>query len=117
MVLEYCPECGSILYPKKKEGGKKFLVCKGCKFEKEPDANLPPGFMLNPVKLDHELDKTLTKNDAYFKSVYGDRPSERNCPRCGGKMMMLVRQTRRADEGPTIFYTCVVCNKQIRVGS
>jgi DNA-directed RNA polymerase subunit M len=113
-MVDYCPNCGSILYPRKKDG-KKMLYCKMDDFEKEPDANSAGGFKLNAVKLDHELDKTLTKDEKYFKSIYGDKPSERDCPRCGGKMVMSVRQTRSADEGPTIFFTCLVCSKQERM--
>ncbi|NMC08324.1 MAG: hypothetical protein GYA24_24165 [Candidatus Lokiarchaeota archaeon] len=112
-MVEYC-ECGSILYPKKKDG-KKILYCKACNFEKVPDSSSDASFKLTPVKLDHELDKTLTKDEKYFKSVYGDKPSERDCPRCGGKMMMISRQTRSADEGPTIFYVCQICQKQERM--
>ncbi|MEX2684215.1 MAG: transcription factor S [Candidatus Sigynarchaeota archaeon] len=115
-MVDYCPKCDSILYPKKKENGVKVLYCKSCDFEKEPDASSTTPFK-DSQKLDHTFDKTLVKDEAYFKSIYGDKPSERDCPRCGGKMVMQVRQTRRADEGPTIFYTCVKCNKQIRVGS
>jgi DNA-directed RNA polymerase subunit M len=112
-MVDFCPKCSSLLYPKKKDG-KKVLYCKMCDIEKEPDAT-STAFKLNSVKLDHELDKTLTKDEKYFKSVFGDRPSERDCPRCGGKMMMSSRQTRSADEGPTIFFTCQICQKQERM--
>jgi DNA-directed RNA polymerase subunit M len=113
--MDFCPKCGSILYPKKIEGNK-VLWCKKCQYEQVLDEKAVENFKV-VEKLDHSLDKTLVKDEAYFKSVYGDRPSERQCPRCSSKMIMQVRQTRRADEGPTIFYTCIKCSKQIRVGS
>ncbi|MBN2151319.1 MAG: RPA12/RPB9/RPC11 RNA polymerase family protein [Candidatus Lokiarchaeota archaeon] len=115
-MVDYCPKCDSILYPKKKEDGAKVLFCKTCGYEMVPGASSTTMFK-DSKELDHTYDKTLVKDEAYFKSIYGEKPSERECPRCKGKMIMLVRQTRKADEGPTIFYTCVVCNKQIRIGS
>ncbi len=114
-MVEFCPKCDSILQAKKKEGVIT-LICKSCGFEKVPDAKTSVP-LKESQKIDHTYDKTLVKDEAYIKSIYGDKKSERDCPRCGGKMVMAVRQTRRADEGPTIFYTCVICNKQIRVGS
>jgi DNA-directed RNA polymerase subunit M len=114
-MVDFCTKCGSILIPTKKDG-KKVLCCKMCDNVVEPDAASTSEFK-ETTKIDHKYDKTLIKNEAYLKSIYGDKKSERDCPRCGGKMVMTVRQTRRADEGPTIFYTCVICNKQIRVGS
>jgi DNA-directed RNA polymerase subunit M len=114
-MVDFCPKCSSILVPTKKDG-KKVLFCKMCESAVEPDAASASDFK-ESQKIDHTYDKTLVKNEAYLKSIYGDKMSKRDCPRCGGKMVMTVRQTRRADEGPTIFYTCVICQKQVRVGS
>ncbi len=113
-MVDFCPKCGSILYPKKKNDSK-VLFCKMCDYEKVPENDT--AFKLEPIKIDHSMDKTLVKDEKYFESIYGKKPSAMQCPRCGGNMVMQVRQTRRADEGPTIFYTCVKCNKQIRIGS
>ncbi|HME52409.1 MAG TPA: RPA12/RPB9/RPC11 RNA polymerase family protein [Candidatus Lokiarchaeia archaeon] len=116
-MVDFCPNCGSILYPRKK-GEQKVLFCKMCDYEKELEGKAAP--LMSPVVADHTLDKTLVKDDKYWKSILGDKASSDktpDCPRCGAKMQMTVRQTRRADEGPTIFYTCIKCNKQIRIGS
>jgi DNA-directed RNA polymerase I subunit RPA12 len=115
-VVDFCPECNAILYPKKKEDGTTYLICKACHYERPLHDENIAAFMLTN-KLDHSLDKTLIKDDAYYEEVYGKQDHARDCPRCGAKMIMQVRQTRRADEGPTIFYTCIKCNKQIRIGS
>jgi DNA-directed RNA polymerase subunit M len=114
-MVDFCPKCDSILIPTKKDG-KKVLFCKLCECVVEPDPTSTSDFK-ETTKIDHKYDKTLIKNEAYIKSIYGDKHSVRDCPRCGGKMVMTVRQTRRADEGPTIFFTCLVCQKQVRVGS
>jgi len=34
-MVEFCPNCGSLLIPIRKKGGKVFLVCRRCKFEKQ----------------------------------------------------------------------------------
>ena len=96
------------------------LYCKMCDYEKEIDGKVATDFNLSVKNINHEMDKTLVKDDKYWKSIMGDKASSEktpDCPRCGAKMMMTVRQTRRADEGPTIFYTCIKCNKQIRISS
>nr|MDO8111455.1 transcription factor S [Candidatus Sigynarchaeota archaeon] len=117
-MVDFCPKCGSILYPKKKDN-KKLLFCKMCEFEKEPETKAATADFAMPIKIDHSMDKTLIKNEKYYQDVYGSKTSDKSmdCPRCGAKMVMAVRQTRRADEGPTIFYTCTRCNKQVRIGS
>lgn len=35
IMVEFCPKCGSLLIPTKRKGGKVFLVCRRCKFEKQ----------------------------------------------------------------------------------
>ena len=91
-------------------------MCKACGYERPLQGENIAAFTLTD-KLDHSLDKTLIKDDAYYEEVYGKQDNARDCPRCGAKMIMQMRQTRRADEGPTVFYTCIKCSKQIRIGS
>ncbi|MHA1792916.1 MAG: transcription factor S [Promethearchaeota archaeon] len=113
-MVDYCPECDSLLYPKKKDG-KKYLYCKACGYEKEITSK-DAGIFKITEKIDHSLDKTLVKDEHYYEEVYGSDRSK-TCPRCGGKMILKSLQTRSGDEGMTHFWVCVKCNKSIRVYS
>ncbi len=114
-MVEFCPSCDSVLYPKKKEG-KKYLVCKQCGYEKSADGADLSAFTLSET-IDHAQDKTLVMDEKYYKEQYGDNVSDRSCPRCGGKMIHRQQQTRSADEGITHFFICVKCQKMIRLYS
>ncbi|MBD3188866.1 hypothetical protein GF325_18705 [Candidatus Bathyarchaeota archaeon] len=114
--MEFCPECDALLYPKKKEDGTKVLYCKACGHEKSLDDDKEKEVFVLKEKIDHELDKTLVKDEKYYETVYGSDKSK-TCPRCGGKMILKSLQTRSADEGQTHFWTCVKCNKSVRIYS
>ncbi len=86
-MVDFCAKCGSILIPTKKDG-KKVLCCKMCDNVVEPDAASTSDFK-ETTKIDHKYDKTLIKNEAYLKSIYGDKHSVRDCPRCGGKVQRI----------------------------
>ncbi|MHA1997877.1 MAG: transcription factor S [Promethearchaeota archaeon] len=112
--MEYCPECDSLLYPKKIDGIK-YFVCKACGYKRNFAESKKDAFVLKE-KLDHSLDRTLVKDDKYYEKVYG-ADKAKVCPRCKGKMILKSLQTRSADEGITHFWICVKCNKSIRIYS
>ncbi|MHA1370426.1 MAG: transcription factor S [Promethearchaeota archaeon] len=113
--MKFCDKCGSLLVPKKIDN-KKYLVCRACGWKQEITSTDKNKYKMTE-KIDHSLDKTLVQDEEYYNKVYGTNESQKVCPRCGGKMIMHAMQTRRADEGQTIFWTCVKCHKTIRMGS
>ncbi|KAL3310626.1 DNA-directed RNA polymerase I subunit RPA12 [Cichlidogyrus casuarinus] len=61
-----------------------------------------------------EADTDFEMNDPFKNAVDNDGPTVRkDCPYCGNDRMTYVTlQTRSADEGQTVIYTCTICKKK-----
>ena len=94
--MEFCPECGTMLFPKDNK-----LTCK-CGFEKDlSDANEysveEKIEVKETVKVVEDIDKFKPSTDSI-------------CPKCGNKRAYYeIKQTRSADEAETRFFTCTEC--------
>ncbi len=106
-MAEFCPKCGSIMIPSKKNG-KHVLVCTSCGYVKE----VPKASSTTVIrkKIQHkEIEKMFVIDTT--KEVTG-LPKTRGvrCPRCGNdEAYYKIIQTRAADEPPTRIYTCTKC--------
>uniref|UniRef100_A0A8D0G2T9 DNA-directed RNA polymerase subunit n=1 Tax=Sphenodon punctatus TaxID=8508 RepID=A0A8D0G2T9_SPHPU len=104
---DFCPECGTIL---PLPGIQEWVICRGCSFS----INIRD-FEGRVIQTSIEFNKpdslTLkTVNDG--QKIKGPM-IERKCPQCGHEGMAYhTRQMRSADEGQTIFYTCIQCKFQ-----
>ncbi|XP_050424453.1 DNA-directed RNA polymerase I subunit RPA12 [Adelges cooleyi] len=102
----FCTKCGSILPPLSME---EFLKCYSCKTVYGPeiygDAISEYEIVLNSIEDLDTVVKTENRDDA------DDGPiAERRCNACGhNQMSYAAMQLRSADEGQTVFYTCVKC--------
>ncbi len=106
--MEYCDECGSIVYPVK-QGGDRVLKCRRCGFSKEMGAKVDPNsFKISTVIQHSEKDKIeIVKMGEDLKTMPKTRAE---CPKCGHKEAAYWQlQTRSADEGMTTFYRCLKC--------
>ncbi len=95
----FCPKCGSIMLPTKKEG-KKLNVCKCGYSSKEA----------NPL-----MKETIKKSPSIIGVVKNESntlpKTEADCSRCHHKIAFYwTMQTRAADEGETKFLKCENCN-------
>ena len=107
MALEFCPKCHQMLFPKA-ASGQVVLVCRNCSYSKK--------FEGSPLyKLAKEVRRTPSKEatiiiDEKGRDVRVTLTMNAICPKCGHqKASWWTAQTRRADEGPTIFLRCLKC--------
>ena len=94
-------KCGSILQIPDTE----FCVCKNCSRKVKADF---PEVVFEKVYLSKEVE---SHNEVAAPKI------EQNCPKCNSKEMHYnTIQTRSADEGQTVFYSCT-CGYKMKVDS
>ncbi|XP_036357592.1 DNA-directed RNA polymerase I subunit RPA12 isoform X1 [Octopus sinensis] len=102
--LEFCEVCGSVL---PLPGETMFIECKRCQNK------------IN-VKEFHGIENHSSHIFKSYDASTNDKEEElsgptveRKCSNCGyEEMIFKAQQTRSADEGQTIFYTCKECRHQ-----
>jgi len=110
ITMEYCDECDTIMSPKK-DGGKKYLVCRGCGKKKDVSGD---DFKVSK-KHDDEGDSVVVMDEKSKESADTLPVVEKKCPECGhNKAGWWTQQTRSGDEAPTRFYKCKKCDNRWR---
>ncbi len=100
--MEFCPECGSLMYP---TDGK--FECRDCETiivgeEKEVTVTEQAGKEGEAIVVEGEEGRSLPTTEA-------------KCPECGNnEAYWYMQQTRSADESETRFYICTECDKKWR---
>lgn len=104
--MEFCPNCGKVLSPSKKEG-QVVLICRKCGYAKPLETQL------------QIISKSSGKREKSDVVVVGENSNEKVlpttsdviCPECGhNEAYWWTVQTRSADEPMTQFFRCVRCN-------
>ncbi|XP_030376153.1 DNA-directed RNA polymerase I subunit RPA12 [Scaptodrosophila lebanonensis] len=104
----FCPSCGSILPPLQMKGN---VVCFNCKQEFLPDVYIGEKTEFTIQFNTYDPTKIFSKAKRESRTADSDGPVvERKCPKCGhDKMSYATLQLRSADEGQTVFFTCLQC--------
>ncbi|KAG6458038.1 DNA-directed RNA polymerase I subunit RPA12 [Manduca sexta] len=99
----FCPRCGSILPLLQEFGSVKCYTCKTY-YDAENFSDLKFHYTIN-------FNTVSVTNEATLNTDGPEGPVvERRCPKCGNdKMSYATLQLRSADEGQTVFYTCISC--------
>ncbi|XP_056335151.1 DNA-directed RNA polymerase I subunit RPA12 [Danio aesculapii] len=106
--VDFCPECGNILpLPSRLNT----ITCPRCSFKISvqdfTSQVIKSSVMFNP--LDQSSVAVESAEDAELKGPVIDR----KCSRCNKEGMVYhTRQMRSADEGQTVFFTCIHCRFQ-----
>jgi len=114
--MEFCPECGSRLAPKKAKTGSEgsiSLVCPKCGFKKQPSGKKVEPKVAKVIQhKPQELVAVIGKEEQKLRTL----PTVRvECPKCGNNTAYVWQvQTRGADESSTQFLRCTKCSYTFR---
>ncbi|XP_045496455.1 DNA-directed RNA polymerase I subunit RPA12 [Colias croceus] len=100
----FCVKCGSILPLLQEFGSVKCYACKAI-YDVENFNNIKYNYTI------HFNTVSVLTNENILNLDNPEGPVvERKCPKCGcDRMSYATLQLRSADEGQTVFYTCVSC--------
>ncbi|XP_062845558.1 DNA-directed RNA polymerase I subunit RPA12 [Trichomycterus rosablanca] len=103
--INFCPECGNVLpIP----GLQDFITCPRCAF-KVPVLDLT-GQVIRSSVVFNSLEQSSSAVQSDESSELKGPVVDRRCSRCNKEGMVYhTRQMRSADEGQTVFFTCIHC--------
>jgi DNA-directed RNA polymerase subunit M len=110
--MEFCPNCGSRLEPKRTDGTSFVLCCAKCSFTKQPidrKAEARTGAVLQPKP------KPFMTVVAQSDEVNTMTKIKKQCEKCGNMEVYVWQvQTRGGDEASTQFMRCTKCGHTFR---
>ena len=116
--MEFCPECGCRLEPKKTQVGSNafLLVCSKCGFTKQPadkKAEAKTGKVITqPVNAPKPFMTVITEEDQKIKTM---QTIKMKCDKCDNNLVYVWQvQTRGGDEASTQFMRCTKCGHTFR---
>ncbi|XP_053380388.1 DNA-directed RNA polymerase I subunit RPA12-like [Mercenaria mercenaria] len=105
--LDFCPRCGTVL---PLPGTADVVTCRQCNFK--IDVRDFDGIEIH-TKAEFNNPDTFLKKTEDAESELKGPTVDRKCAKCGNEeMIYTTRQTRSADEGQTVFFTCPQCRFQ-----
>lgn len=100
-IMQFCPKCGIILMPIKKED-KVLLTCNKCGYESRKAIKQVSG-----IKKDTEKIIVIGENEQKISTL---PKTKSECPKCDhNEAFYWMVQTRGADESSTQFFRCTKC--------
>lgn len=105
--LDFCPQCGTVL---PLPGMEDVVTCKLCGFQ--IDVTDFDGLEIQTKLEVNKPESFMTEHEEADTELSGPK-ADRKCSKCGhDEMIYTTRQTRSADEGQTVFFTCPACRFQ-----
>jgi len=111
--MEFCPDCGCRLEPKKAQDGSVVLACSKCSYTKQPASS----------RAQAKVVKVIQQTTQPFMTVVSEEESKINtmatikmkCDQCGNTEVYVWQvQTRGGDEASTQFMRCTKCGHTFR---
>ena len=111
--MEFCPNCGCRLEPKKTGSNAFELVCSKCGFAKEPEdknVEVKTGKVIQPKP--KPFMTVISEEDQKIKTM---QTIKMKCDRCDNNLVYVWQvQTRGGDEASTQFMRCTKCGHTFR---
>lgn len=106
-MVEFCPDCSSLLRHTKKKDDKSFLICK-CGYEKEKETNKDDIKKVIQKKKDALKENLIVVSEEDKITV--NIKVKNTCSKCGHEEAEAWQeQTRSGDEPSTSFFRCLKC--------
>jgi len=106
--MEFCDECGALLYPSRDKNGNQILMCRSCGYKKTLDKDKESA---ETYRIGNKIQHTESELTAIIEeeiNILGIVNEE--CEKCGNKKAYYWHiQTRSGDEAMTTFYRCTKC--------
>jgi DNA-directed RNA polymerase subunit M len=115
--MEFCPNCGCRLEPKKTQIGSNAFVlsCAKCGFTKQPidkKAEAKTGKVIQNINTPKPFMTVITEEDQKIKTM---QTIKMKCDKCNNNMVYVWQvQTRGGDEASTQFMRCTKCGHTFR---
>ncbi len=111
--MEFCPNCGSRLVPKKSETTVS-MACPKCGYTKQETGNRARAKVGGKV-IRHGLQQQVTVIAQEDQKISTMPTMRMECPKCGNMVVYVWQvQTRGGDEASTQFFRCTKCNHTFR---
>jgi DNA-directed RNA polymerase subunit M len=111
--MDFCPECGSRLVPKKTDS-KVSIACSKCSYVRDDAACKKAEVKAGAKVIKHDLHQQMTviSKEDHVNTM----PTMRmECPKCRNMLVYVWQvQTRGGDEASTQFFRCTKCNHTFR---
>lgn len=109
--ISFCPDCGALLPPLPPSGPLRCMACKGeVPLDKFTEVETTYTIVFNKRANVEKKKKGGGDGESDGEDEADGPIVERNCPKCGyGRMSYAALQLRSADEGQTVFFTCLKC--------
>jgi DNA-directed RNA polymerase subunit M len=113
--MEFCPDCGSVLKPKKNETGNGIsvvLACIKCSYIKQEPCTKVEAGASKVIRHSHQESVTVIPKEQEVNTM----PTlKMECPKCGNRLCYVWQvQTRGGDEASTQFFRCTKCSHTFR---
>lgn len=115
--MEFCPNCGCRLEPKKTQTGSNafILSCQKCGYTKQPEdkrREARTGKVIQPNPTPKPFMTVITEEDQKIKTM---QTIKMKCDKCGNNLVYVWQvQTRGGDEASTQFMRCTKCGHTFR---
>ena len=110
--MEFCPECGCRLEPKKVEDSI-VLACTKCSYVKQPECSRAQAKVIKVIQPKSKPFMTVISEDD--QNINTMQTIRMKCEKCGNNLVYVWQvQTRGGDEASTQFMRCTKCGHTFR---